>query len=165
MNLLDKLIQSLNKTTESIQPQPDCWIGNYPNDNHDGDFCRSCCQKHVDTLLSGFHPSTEDDVKSTPLNKSELEAIEFAPPFVDGGWGSENDRLPICITCGGWITSTLTDSTVISELEHYIQHADSIDLSQPNQAYGLLIVLDGVYSEKSIELQNILLEKLKFSLF
>ena len=82
MNLLDKLIQSLNKTTESIQPQPDCWIGNYPNDNHDGDFCRSCCQKHVDTLLSGFHPSTEDDVKSTPLNKSELEAIEFAPPLL-----------------------------------------------------------------------------------
>ncbi len=165
MNLLDKLIQSLNKTTESIQPQPDCWIGNYPNDTHYGDFCRSCCQKHVDTLLSGFHPATEDDVKSTPLDKSELQAIQDNPPFVDGGWGSENDRLPICITCGCWITSVLTDSTVISELEHYIQNANSLDLSQPNQAYGLLIVLDGVYSEESIALQNTLLEKLKFSLF
>lgn len=79
--------------------------------------------------------------------------------------GSENDRLPICITCGCWITSTLTDSTVISELEYYIQNANSLDLSQPNQAYGLLIVLEGVFSEESVELQNTLLEKLKFSLF
>lgn len=84
---------------------------------------------------------------------------------MDGGWGSENDRLPICITCGCWISSILTDHTVIEELEYYIKNAHSLDLSQPNQAYGLLIVLNGVYSDKSIELLNILIEKLKFSLF
>ena len=160
----EKVILHLRNITQHIQPKPDCWISFYPNDNHCGYYCRDCCQKHVDTLISGFHPA-EEEQESIPLTDEEKKMIEEQPPIVDGGWGSESDRNPICDTCGEWTTSIMTDHTIIDELDYIIDNLDKIDLNNPTEAYNLLLCLEGVYSEDSKALETTLMEKLLFKLF
>jgi hypothetical protein len=157
---LVKLREMGNRVTES----PDHWIGGYPDGDNAEVYCRTCCEKNIKHLMNGFHPPlpVQKEEALLPLSDEDKEEIHFTPPFVDGGWSSEYDGLPMCASCSAPLTGTLTDEGIANEIAHYLKCEDNgVVISSERNAWDLITLISNAGSQYSNDIGKIL-EKVSF---
>lgn len=74
--------------------------GNITEADH---FCGKCCAARVAELKERF--------------PAECERVGVC---VDGGWGSEEDGAPFCVTCGARLSASPTDYAIEEEVHHFL---------------------------------------------
>ena len=74
--------------------------GNITEADH---FCVECCAAKVAELEERF--------------PTECERVGLC---VDGGWGSEEDGAPFCVTCGARLSASPTDYAIEEEVYHFL---------------------------------------------
>ena len=86
------------------------WFG---ADFHDAgeNFCRACAEKLVDQKFAA-------DPKRFVYLYGDCDTDEERyDAAIDGGWSTEHDSPPYCVTCGETLDGTLTDTGVDDEID------------------------------------------------
>ena len=108
------------------------WFG---ADFHDPceNFCRACAKKLVDQKYAA------DPKRFVYLYGDCDTAEERYRAAIDGGWSTDHDSRPYCVTCGEPLDGTLTDSGVDDEIDHAVSYPpwtpegwDDLDLALIN---------------------------------
>jgi hypothetical protein len=156
MNKQQKL-DKLSTMANNIIEHSDHWIGNHPDHDNGGHYCRGCCEKHINSLINGFHIPEDKDSTPVPLSNDEKIEVLNDKPFIDGGWSSEYDCVPTCNTCHTPLTGSLTETAITEEISHFLEIAGNRILVDTNlTAWNLDKVISSASNSQSDDINKII---------
>ena len=111
----DIILALIAPAASKWESRPEHWIS---GGNEGLSYCPKCCRKEIRRLL-----------KENPKGGYEI----------DGGWGTEGDRIPFCETCGVVLDNSLGEDGGKNELINLEE--GKFDLASPDNCYTLREIL------------------------